>query len=317
MLYNCFCMNLTESIKQKALELGFDVIGITDSLPLDERQAKFFTDWLNAGFAGQMHYMHRNFSKRVGPAELLENARSVIVVGLNYKPAQSSSADIGKVAVYGQYQDYHEFMKKLLRQLIDFIRSGSAGEAEFKICVDSVPLVERSFAKRAGIGFIGKNHMLINPELGPEIFLGEIITTLELKYDEPLTNECSNCDKCIAACPAGALMSDGRFDSNKCISYLTIEYKDRIPAEVAEKMGGWVFGCDECVLACPYHENAPVCKNKSFKLYPDRAALDPARVLKLNERQFNEEFSDSAIKRTGLERLKRNSRICLANANRP
>ncbi|MHC4314032.1 MAG: tRNA epoxyqueuosine(34) reductase QueG [Planctomycetota bacterium] len=179
--------------------------------------------------------------------------------------------------------------------------------------VDSVPLAERTLAARAGLGFIGKNHMLINPTLGPQICLGEIITSLKLQTDEPIADSCRSCNKCIEACPTGALRTDGQFDANKCISYLTIEYKGQIPADLAERTGVRLFGCDECVLACPYQENAPICNNTHFKYYNDRARLDLGRILNLTEADFEAEFADSPIKRLGLERLKRNAQICLAN----
>ena len=174
-------------------------------------------------------------------------------------------------------------------------------------------MAERALAVRAGLGFIGKNHMLINPQLGPQIFLGEIMTTLKLQTDEPITAECSNCNKCVEACPTGALRPDGQFDANKCISYLTVEYKDQIPPGLAEKIGDRLFGCDECVLACPYQQDASVCTNKQFKFCDDRARLDLRRILNLTRQDFDAEFADSPIKRLGLDRLKRNAQICFVN----
>jgi len=342
-------MSLSQEIKRKALELGFDLIGITDVSPLNTEQVEMFTDWLKSGYAGQMSYLHRNFEKRTQPAKLLENAQSIICVGLNYKPPKNKltpshfTAPMGKVANYAQYEDYHPFIKKRLHKLSEFISSAAGRDHKFKICVDSIPLAERALAARAGLGFIGKNRMLINPKLGPHIFLGEIITTLKLPIDEPIIfhsqhseaplhrhserseaesrnlfkkTECSNCDKCISACPTGALMPDGQFDANKCINYLTIEYKGRIHPDLAEKVGDRLFGCDECVLACPYQEDAPVCKNKQFKFYNDRAKLDLGWILNLTQQDFNSEFTDSPFRRLGLERLKRNARICLDNINR-
>ncbi len=313
-------MSLSQEIKRKALELGFDLIGITDASPLNTEQVEMFTDWLKSGYAGQMSYLHRNLEKRTQPAKLLANAQSIICVGLNYTPPKLKQPDptapIGKVANYAQYEDYHLFMKKRLRKLSEFISSTTGRDHKFKICVDSVPLTERTLAARAGLGFIGKNHMLINPKLGPQIFLGEIITTLKLPTDKLITNNCSNCDKCISACPTGALMPDDRFDANKCINYLTIEYKGRIPSGLAEKIADRLFGCDDCVLVCPYQEDAPVCKNKQFKFYSDRAGLDLGRILNLTQHDFDAEFADSTIKRTGLDQLKRNARICLDNINR-
>ncbi len=313
-------MSLSQEIKRKAFELGFDLVGITDASPIDAKQAELLAEWLRLGCAGQMSYMHSNFEKRTHPAKLLENAQSIICVGLNYKPPKLKQPDptapMCKIANYAQYEDYHSFIKKRLRKLSEFISSAAGRDHKFKICVDSVPLAERALAARAGLGFIGKNRMLINPKLGPQIFLGEIITTLKLVIDEPKTSECSNCDKCINACPTGALMPEGRFDANKCINYLTIEYKGRIPPDLAGKIGNRLFGCDDCVLACPYQKNAPVCKNNQFKFYNDRAKLDLGWILNLKQQDFDTLFADSTISRSGLDRLKRNARICLDNINR-
>jgi epoxyqueuosine reductase len=269
--------DLAEDIKQKALELGFDLVGITDASSIETRQVELLAGWLKCGFAGQMDYMHRNFEKRVDPSKLLKNAQSVICVGLNYTPPKTqlkppdAAALMGRVANYAQYEDYHSFIKKQLRKLTVLLSSLAGTGFKFKICVDSVPLAERALAARAGLGFIGKNHMLINPQLGAQIFLGEIITNLKLQTDQPIENACSDCQNCISACPTGALRPDGQFDANKCISYLTIEYKDQIPPDLTPKISDHLFGCDECVLACPYQKDASVCKNKQFKFYNDRA----------------------------------------------
>lgn len=309
-------MNLADAIKQKAIELGFDLVGVTGAGPIEAEQVQVFGDWLSLGYAGQMAYMHRNFEKRINPAGLLEGAQSVICVGLNYKPASKKSVaaePAGKVANFAQYQDYHLFIKKKLRKLTEFITSAVGDNPKLKICVDSAPVAERALAERAGIGFIGKNHMLINPELGLQIILGEIITNLKLQTDKPSKNNCSACDKCIAACPTGALRTDGQFDANKCISYLTIEHKDEVSDDLAEKIGDWLFGCDECVLACPWNDKAPVCQNKQFKFYTDRCELELCDILNLNSNEFETKFADSCIGRIGIERLKRNAQICLAN----
>jgi len=312
-------MSLSEAIKQQAVKLGFDLVGITDASPIDAEQVRRLADWLEAGLAGRMEYMHRNFEKRIEPAGLMEGAESVICLGLNYTlPKQklaSSTSNIptGRVANFARYQNYHSFLKKQLQKLCDFISSQAGREFKFKTCVDSAPLAERALAVRAGLGFIGKNHMLINPRLGCQIFLSEIITTLKLPPDEPTTTKCLNCDRCILACPTGALRADGRFDANKCNSYLTIEYKGRIPPELAEKIGNLLFGCDECALACPWQKDAPLCRNKHFKFYDDIAELDLQEILNLDDEGFESRFADSSIKRLGLELLKRNARICLAN----
>jgi len=341
-------MSLTEDVKRKAIELGFDLVGVTDASPIDSRQVQLLNTWLASGFAGQMDYMHRNLDKRMNPARLLENAQSVIVVGLNYKPPTQNqphaATPTGRVASYAQYEDYHPFVKTRLRRLTDFVGSLAGPGHRFKICVDSAPVAERALAARAGLGFIGKNHVLINPALCPQIFLGEIITTVKLQFDQPAychserskaqsrnllpetraasaeqqgiestSNKCTNCTRCITVCPTGALRADGQVDATKCINYLTIEHRDEIDADLAEKIGNRLFGCDECVLACPYQQDAPVCRNQEFKFHRDRAALSLQRILDMNERDFGAAFADSVIKRTGLDGLKRNARICLAN----
>jgi len=315
-------MSISQDIKHKTIELGFDLFGVADASPIDAGQAEIFARWLESGFAGQMAYMYRNLQKRLDPARLLENAQSVIVVGLNYTPPKlrqkppDAAASMGKVAGYAQYEDYHQFIKERLYELHDFIKSLAGAGVKSKICVDSVPLAERALAVRAGLGFIGKNHMLINPALGCRIFLGEIVTDLKLLADEPIAGDCAGCCKCLDACPTGALRPDGQFDAGVCINYLTIEYKGRILPELAEKIGDRLFGCDECVAACPYQKNTPACGNKQFKFYRDRARIDLQEVLSMDTESFEAKFADSPVKRVGLDGLRRNARICLANLTR-
>ena len=315
-------MSLSQDIKHKTIELGFDLLGVTDASPIDSGQAEIFARWLKSGFAGRMDYMYRNLQKRLDPARLFENAQSVIVVGLNYTPPEhkpeppDKATPAGRIADYAQYEDYHSFIKERLYKLADFIKSLAGTGVKSKICVDSVPIAERALAVRAGLGFIGKNHMLINPGLGCRIFLGEIVTELKLSSGGPVAGDCGDCRKCLDACPTGALRADGQFDAGVCINYLTIEYKGQIPPELARKIGDRLFGCDECVAVCPYQKQAPACGNGQFKFYRDRARIDLQEVLDLSADAFEEKFADSPIKRLGLEGLKRNARICLANIKR-
>jgi len=311
-------MTLAQEIKQQSFRLGFDLVGITDAEAIDDGHVRFFTDWLSRSYAGRLDYMRRNLEKRINPSKLLPGAQSVIVVGLNYTPPKQDSTKqktsaAGRVAAFAQYEDYHQFIKKQLRKLIAFIAECVACGVQFKMCVDAEPAAERALAAKAGLGFIGKNHMLINPQLGCQILLGEIITSLKLPIDKPIKGDCSNCGKCVQACPTGALRHDGQFDANICISYLTIEYKGEIPAELAKKIDGRIFGCDECVLACLWQKNAQSCKNKEFKFYADRTGLDLKEVLSLSQQDFDERFADSCLARLGLENLKRNAKICLDN----
>ena len=257
-------------------------------------------------------YLHRNLKKRFDPAKLLKNAKSVICVALNYRPRSGElSADPEfRIANYALYDDYHPFMKERLFKLADFIKleapNGSEGMGiKFKACVDSVPIAERALAQRAGLGFIGKNHMLISPKLGNQILLGELITTLELIPDTPQANQsCGDCGKCIRACPTGALSFDGTFDARKCISYLTIESPDEIPTEHRGKLGNRIFGCDTCILACPHEMNAPNRSNPVFKLHPEWSGLKPQQILNMSEEEFQKQFAHSGLLRTGLNKLK-------------
>lgn len=311
-------MSLTEAIKQKALDLGFDAVGITAAQAIEPCQAQYLKNWLTAGCAGQMRYMHNNIEKRTNPAELLDGARSVICTALNYRP-ENSNENFGpsghaRIANFALFQDYHNFIKNRMRQLVDFINSAVDSEnPKFRICVDSAPLLERAFARRAGIGYIGKNHMLINPHLGLQILLSEIVTDLELDADIPMEDKCDNCDECIKACPTGALGADGSFEAGKCISYLTIEHYGQIPETLTEKIGGHLFGCDECILACPKDKNAPAHENKDLRYRTEMQYPDPEEVLQWQQEKFDEYFVDSTVERLGLERLKRNAEICLRN----
>lgn len=321
-------VQLAEQINRKALDLGFDLVGITDTSSLPTSCFDRLAAWVDSGYAGQMTWMHQSIEKRVNPASLLPGAQSVIVVGLNYKPSSSLRAErsiakqsqhFGNVASYARYEDYHPFIKKQLRKLVDFLIQTAGPGLKFKICVDSSPLLERALAERAGLGFIGKNHMLINPTFGPQLFLGEIISNLDLRVTnhEPRVTNCGSCDKCIAACPTGALRPDGRFDATKCISYMTIESAPEIPHDLAPRIGNHLFGCSQCLLACPYQQKAPSCSNTQFTYYPDRAQLNLNDILNLTEDQFQIKFAGSTILRPGLTRLKTTAKICLNNLSNP
>lgn len=314
-------MDLTCKIKRKALDLGFDLVGVTGAEAIDEADIGYIKDWLSSGFAGDMGYMHRNLEKRINPAGLLDNAKSVICVALNYRPPQAPTASenesYAKIANFALYEDYHDFMKKNLRLLADFIIENAGSDHRFKICVDSVPLAERALAQRAGLGFIGKNRMLINHELGLQLLLGEIITTVELDADKPSTDTCAGCDRCITMCPAKALTSAGTLNAAKCVSYLTIERNGDIDQKQADSIGSSLFGCDRCIEVCPHeiHVKEKSCTNSQFKFHRQRQKLSPTDILNWKEDEFEETFGDSSVKRLGLDRLKRNAEICRKNIN--
>jgi len=348
-------MSLEQEIKDKGRELGFDAVGITDASPIGREHIEHLREWLRRGYAGPMEYMHRNFEKRIHPAQLRKGAKSVIVVALNYKIAdcglrtadfsraprqtadtpcgpqseipnpksaiapasgprsqiqnlKSEIAPRGRVALYAQNEDYHLFIKSLLRELASFLSVRTGRPDRYKICVDSAPLAEKALAVRAGLGFIGRNHLLIHPQLGPQVLLGELVTTLALQPDEPQEGTCRNCDRCIKACPAGALQPDGFLDAGRCISCLTQYPSQEGPTPDTH---GWLFGCDECLLACPFHEQAPPRANRQFTFHPDRARLSLREVLTLDRAAFQARFADSPLHRLGLAPLQQTARACL------
>lgn len=339
-------MSLEQEIKDKALALGFDAAGITDAAPIGPEHVAHLEAWLRAGYAGRLDYMHRHLEKRIHPAQLLDGAKSVIVVALGYKPPAVSIMSgemvgtahptgrepLGRVAQYAQYEDYHPFMKSRLRELADFVRTRTDEAQQFKTCVDSAPLAEKALAVRAGLGFLGRNHLLIHPQLGPQILLGEILTTVALRPDAPIEGSCGECNRCLQACPTGALRSDGFLDARRCISYLTqtkewndgiVEYwsnareasqHSTMPSfQDPNPLRGWLFGCDECLLVCPFQRQAPACANSQFRWYPERMALNPREVLEWTSEEFEARFHDSPIRRLGLEGLQSNARLCLGN----
>jgi len=302
-------MSLEQDIQHKALQLGFDAVGITDASPIGREHVEHLDAWLRSGYAGPMQYVHRNLEKRIDPSKLLDGAKSVVVVALSYGLpfAPAGTGLVGRVAQFAQYQDYHGFIKRLLRELVAFILDRAGGSHRFKLCVDSAPLAEKALAVRAGLGFIGKNHLLIHPQLGPQILLGELLTTLELAPDEPTGGSCGDCDLCLKACPTGALRSDGFLDARECISCLT-QY------DPSPKIGGWLFGCDECLLACPHQRRAPPCVNRQFARHPEREQLNLRELIEMTPEEFDAKFVDSPLHKSGLEILQRSAEICLQNA---
>jgi epoxyqueuosine reductase len=306
-------MTLEEEIRQKAFSLGFDLAGFTSADDIDSRQIQKFKDWLNAGCNGRMDFLTANIEKRFSPVSILPDAKSVICVALNYKLQQTNPAK-GSLLItsYALYPDYHKFIKEKLFVLADFLKSKNKN-LKLKICVDSSHIAEKSLAMRAGLGFIGKNRLLINPKFGSFLLLGEIITNLSLKPDNSFDRfSCGSCRKCIEACPTAALTADG-FDARRCISYLTIEHKGRISAELKSKMDSHLFGCEQCLIVCPYNEKSPACEKQKFGFTAAKIDIKPDDVLGWSKSDFENFAANTPMKRTGLRRIKRNALICKRN----
>ena len=294
---------LSSSIKTEAKKLGFLFCGVAKAEFL-EKEAPLLEKWLNDNLNGQMNYMANHFDKRLDPRLLLDNAKSVISVGLNYyTPQKQSDPESPKISTYAYGKDYHDVIKDKLKLLIEFIKS-QIGEVNARAFVDSAPVMDKVWAEKAGLGWIGKNTNLINKKKGSFFFLAELILDLELDYDIiPTKDHCGTCTRCIDACPTEAIIAPYLLDAKKCISYLTIELKEEIPTEFKGKMDNWMFGCDVCQDVCPWNKFSVL-----QSCYSDLAllALKAKDWQEITEDVFKKVFKDSAVKRTKFNGLKRN-----------
>lgn len=312
----------SEELKAEARRLGFFACGIARACPVDEQVARDYREWIAQGGHADMHYLANNIDKRLDPTLLLEGAQSIIVVALNYAPARRIPDDQYQLAAYAYGKDYHDVMKQRLRQLSDALSSMSTplpleGTGGRLLCVDTVPILERYWARQTGIGFIGRNHQLIIPGAGSMFFLGEIITTeVSDTYDEPMANRCGTCHNCLDACPTGALgrSFDARptgaightFDARRCLSYQTIEHRGPLDADISDKLGTTIYGCDRCQQSCPWNRFAT--PTDIPELQPSEALLAMTRDdwRHLTVEQYRTLFKGSAVKRAKYEGLMRN-----------
>ena len=302
-------MSLTQAhttlVKSTAAQLGFDYCGIARALPLDE-DARRLEAWLNKGMHGTMHYMEKYFDQRINPALLVPGARSVITLLKNYFPAEKQQPGNPKIASYAYGNDYHEVIKNQLNQLLQELQE-SIGAFNGRGFVDSAPVLERSWAKKTGLGWIGKNGNLIHKQSGSYFFIATLIVDVELEYDHPLAKDyCGSCTRCIDACPTQAILPDKVVDGSKCISYLTIELKEAIPSEFKHKMDNWAFGCDVCQDVCPWNSFSQVHREPQLKNTNGLIDFSKDEWYELSEELFNSVFKHSAIKRTKYKGLKRN-----------
>lgn len=299
-----------------AMEAGAQKAGFAHAVEVDADNLGYYQRWLAAGNHGCMGYLENHQSIRRDPRKLLENAEAhtVMVCAFSYYHPDAQSPEAARIAMYAHGSDYHEVLRQRLQPIKKLLESEGYSA---RICVDSAPLMERYWAVRAGVGFIGRNRMLIVPHMGSYFFLAEIITDAPVEPDEPCTLSCGDCGRCTQTCPGGALRCTGGFDSRLCLSYLTIEHRGDLPATLTEAegtsrplceaLGNRVYGCDECQRVCPHNANPPETAIAEFHLRPTLHTLTRERILAMTQTDFSAIFANSAVKRTKLAGLQRNA----------
>ena len=302
--------SFTEKIKQKALEIGFHKIGVARAESL-VAESEYLAEWLGKNFHGEMRWMEREPEKRTDPKLIFPEAKSVVAVALNYfTPHEHETHEAkGKVSRYAWGDDYHDVVKDKLRELLAWIKSENA-EVEGKICVDTAPVMDKAWAQRAGLGWIGKHSNLITKEFGSWVFLGEILLNLELEYDaqnEP--DHCGSCTACLDACPTDAIVAPYKVDSRACLSYATIELRSpELPSEIEKNLNGWLYGCDICQDVCPWNRFQKPTEVTRFEPRAGNVSADLDEILNLSTEKYAERFRRSAMKRTKISGLQRNAR---------
>jgi len=302
-----------DRIKARASELGFDLCRITTAAPPPHH--KSYEDWIDAGMAGEMHYLERQQQKRGDLGATLPGARSVVCVALNYSPDDGRvhvDPDKPAIARYARFDDYHDLMWNRLEALLADILAWSPGSTG-KVYCDTGPVTERDLAMRAGIGWIGKHTNLISRELGNWFFLGEVILDIDLPPDPPEVQHCGTCTRCIPACPTGAIVAPYKLDARRCISYLTIELKGSIPEDLRPLIGARIYGCDDCLAACPWNKFARAASDINVQERDDLRTPDLIDLLSLDDDGFRARFRNSPIRRTKRRGLLRN--VCVALGN--
>jgi len=297
-------MAFSDEIKQKALDLGFDACGICRATESGEEER--YMQWLQDHWQGGMGYMERNIDKRLDPRLLVEGARSIISVALNYYPPVKLPGKVPQFAYYAYGKDYHEVVREKLRCLFEWIRE-RVPDVTGRYFSDSAPVLERFWAARAGLGFIGKNTLLIIPGKGSYFFLGELIIDIELDYDEPVTENCGDCTRCLRSCPTNAIEQPYRLNATRCISYQTIENKGEIAPEIVPNLRNNVYGCDICQKVCPWNRDAMSHNIPEFMPSDAFLKLDLEQIMEMDEDRWNHIFRQSAVKRAKLSGLKRNA----------
>ncbi|MFC6859790.1 tRNA epoxyqueuosine(34) reductase QueG [Zunongwangia atlantica] len=294
----------TNLIKEEAKRLGFMSCGMSKAEFLEE-EAPRLEEWLNKNRNGQMYYMENHFDRRLDPTKLVEGSKSVISLLLNYYPNEFQNPESYKISKYAYGKDYHFVIKDKLKSLLQFIQN-EIGEVDGRAFVDSAPVLDKAWAAKSGLGWIGKNSNLLSKKAGSFFFIAELIVDLELEYDTPVTDHCGTCTACIDACPTNAIVEPYKVDGSKCISYFTIELKDQLPNSFKNTFDDWMFGCDVCQDVCPWNRFSKSHSEPLFDPHPDLLKFDKKDWEEITKETFNEIFRKSAVKRTKFEGLKRN-----------
>ncbi len=295
----------TQFIKSTAQELGFTFCGISKAEILNEEAPKV-EEWLKRGYQGKMSYLENYFDKRLDPTLLVPGAKSVISLVYNYYPKKDlARKDQFKIAKYAYGEDYHFVIKEKLNQFMDSIHQ-HVGDVQGRAFVDSAPVMERAWAKKGGVGWVGKNSLLLNREMGSFFFLAELIVDLELDYDGPVKDYCGTCTACMDACPTDAIPEPYVVDGSKCISYFTIELKEEIPRSVKGKFENWIFGCDICQDVCPWNKFSRPHQESRFEPHPDLEKMTYQDWIEITDSVFQKLFKKSAEQRTNQEGFRRN-----------
>ncbi len=294
----------TRLIKEEAKRLGFLSCGISKAQFLEE-EAPRLEQWLNNNMHGKMQYMENHFDKRLDPTKLVEDSKSVISLLLNYYPDQTQTEDSYKLSKYAYGTDYHFVIKDKLKQLLQFIKE-NIGDVNGRAFVDSAPVLDKAWAAKSGLGWIGKHSNLLSKQTGSFYFIAELIIDLDLDYDNPTTDHCGTCTACIDACPTQAIVKPYVVDGSKCISYFTIELKEELPSTMKNKFDDWMFGCDVCQDVCPWNRFSKSHSEPLFNPHPDLLSMTKKDWDEITEDTFRKIFKKSAVKRTKLSGLKRN-----------
>ncbi|MDO4707184.1 MAG: tRNA epoxyqueuosine(34) reductase QueG [Porphyromonadaceae bacterium] len=302
-----------ERIKAEARRLGFAACGIAKANEVPNEIYGAYLEALKKGYHGKMSYLERNEYLRRDPRHLIANCRSIIMVVMNYYPKSFQDERQPQFAYYAYGRDYHRVVKKRLEMLLHFIRREIDPKVEGRAFSDSAPILERYWAEQAGLGWIGKNGLLIVPKAGSYFFIGSLLVSLSLNADTPLPNRCGSCTRCLEACPTGALIAPKLMDARRCISYLTIESPEDIPYDLAPHIGNRVYGCDDCQKACPWNRFSKGTLIEDFALRPGLSELSYQTIEEMTQRDFDTLFAGSAIRRISLFKLQANSRVARSN----